>query len=129
MTHPGGPGPTPRVRVTHPRTDAARRAPHRPAAREIHEQTRLGDVYMSSLIRSQRRLAITVCAAIAVLLVGTALAGALWSDYLHHRLFGIPLPWLVLGLLVYPLLIGLGWYTVRSAERTERDFLDLVRRR
>lgn len=118
-----------RVRVTHPRTDAVRRAPQRPPAREIDEQTGLGDVYMLSLIRSQRRLAVTVCAGIAVVLVGTALLGAFAPRFVTLRLLGIPLPWLVLGVLVYPVLIGLGWYTVRSAERTERHFLDLVRRR
>jgi hypothetical protein len=119
----------PRVRITHPRTEAGRRAPHRPAVREIDEQTRLGDVYMSSLIRSQRRLALLVCTAIALLLVGTALVGAVSSTFVRLHLFGIPLPWLVLGLFVYPTLIALGWFTVRSAERTERDFLELVRRR
>ena len=31
-----------------------------------------------------------------------------------------------LGVLVYPLLLGLGWF-VRRAERNERDFADLVR--
>jgi ABC-type uncharacterized transport system permease subunit len=97
--------------------------------REIDEQTRLGDVYMSSLIRSQRRLALTVCSLIALLLVGTALAGAIVPRFSSARVFGIPLPWVVLGGLVYPVLIALGWYTVRSAERTERDFLALVRRR
>lgn len=121
--------PPQRVRITHPRTDAARRVPHRPAAREIHEQTRLGDIYMSSLIRSQRHLALAVCTAIVLLLVGTALAGAIWHGYVHIRVLGIPLPWLVLGLFIYPALIALGWYTVRSSEHTERDFLDLVRRR
>jgi hypothetical protein len=122
-------GPPQRVRITHQRTDAVRRVAHRPPVREIDEQTLLGDVYMSSLIRSQRRLAITVCAGIAVLLVGTALIGAFASGFARVRMFGVPLPWLVLGLLVYPALIALGWYTVRSAERTERDFMDLVRRR
>jgi hypothetical protein len=119
----------PRVRVTHPRTEAVRRAPIRPPAREIDEQTRLGDVYMLSLIRSQRRLAVTVCTGIAVLLVGSALLGALAPALVRVRILGIPLPWLALGLLVYPALIALGWYTVHSAERTERSFLDLVRRR
>jgi hypothetical protein len=119
----------PRVRITHQRTDAVRRAPHRPPAREIDEQTRLGDVYMLSLIRSQRRLAVTVCTGIALLLVGTALVGAFVPGFATVRVFGVPLPWLVLGLLVYPALIGLGWYNVRSAERTERTFLELVRRR
>lgn len=118
-----------RVRVTHPRTDAVRRAPHRPPAREIDEQTQLGDVYMSSLIRSQRRLALIVCTVIALLLVGTALAGALAPRFAVVALLGISLPWVVLGVLVYPVLIGLGWYTVRSAERNERAFTELVRRR
>lgn len=118
-----------RVRVAHPRTDAVRRAPHRPPVREIDEQTELGDVYMSSLIRSQRRLALTVCAVVALLLVGTALAGALAPRFGELRLVGVPLPWIVLGVLVYPALIGVGWYTVRSAERNERAFIELVRRR
>jgi hypothetical protein len=121
--------PPPRVRITHPRTGAVRRVSNRPPAREIDEQTGLGDVYMLSLIRSQRRLALTVCGGIALLLVGTALLGAYVPRFVHFQLFGIPLPWLVLGVLVYPALIAIGWYTVRSAERTERDFLELVRRR
>lgn len=118
-----------RVRITHQRTGAVRRGPQRPPVREIDEETRLGDVYMSSLIRSQRRLAITVCVGITVLLVGTALLGALAPGFADIRVFGVPLPWLVLGALVYPPLIALGWYTVRSSERTERDFMELIRRR
>ena len=126
MTSPPRPE---RVRITHQRTDAVRRVPHRPPAREIDEQTGLGEVYMLSLIRSQRRLAVTVCAGIALLLVGTALLGAFANKFAQARVLGVPLPWLVLGVLVYPPLIALGWYAVRSAERTERDFLQLVRRR
>jgi hypothetical protein len=121
--------PPPRVRITHPRTDAVRRGDQRPPVREIDEQTRLGDVYMSSLIRSQRRLAMTVCAAIALMLGGAALIGAYARGLSAVRVLGVPLPWLVLALLIYPALIALGWFTVRSAERTERDFLELVRRR
>jgi hypothetical protein len=121
--------PPQRIRVAHPRTDAARRVPQRAAVREIDEQTRLGEVYMSSLIRSQRRLALIVCSTVALLLVGTALLGALVPRFGDLRVVGLPLAWVVLGLLVYPPLIGLGWYAVRNAERNERDFLALVRRR
>ncbi len=121
--------PPPRVRITHPRTEAVRRAPHRPAAREIDEQTQLGDVYMSSLIRSQRRLALVTCAAVTILLAGTALIGAYSANFVSARVFGLPLPWVVLGVGIYPLLIALGWWTMRTAERNERAFLDLVRRR
>lgn len=118
-----------RVRVTHPRTDATRRGPPRPAVREIDEQTRLGEVYMASLIRSQRRLAIGVVVVIGLLLVGTAILGAGAQRFDRLRLLGIPLPWLLLGVLVYPVLIALAWYTVRHAERNERAFHELIRRR
>ena len=123
-----GPPPVKRVRVTHPRTDATRRSPVRPAIREIDEQTQVGEVYMTSLVRSQRRLAVVVCALTAMLLVGIALLGAR-SWFSNARMFGIAVPWLVLGVLVYPALIGLAAYTVRHAERNERDFTHLVHRR
>ncbi|MCW2796503.1 MAG: rane protein, partial [Nocardioides sp.] len=42
------------------------------------------------------------------------------------RLFGVPLPWLLLGIAVYPFLLLLGWRYVRRAERIERDFADLM---
>jgi hypothetical protein len=38
------------------------------------------------------------------------------------------LPWLLLGVLVYPAMLGLGWFYVRQAERNEHDFTDLVDR-
>jgi hypothetical protein len=120
---------TERVRITHPRTDAVRSIARRPPVREIEEQTELGDLYMASLIRSQRRLAITVCGAVALLLGGTALVAGYSRRFGAIDVLGVPLPWLVLGAFVYPALIGLGWYAVHNAERTERDFLELVRRR
>lgn len=104
-------------------------APARPTAREIDEQTPLGEVYMSSLIRSQRRLGVVVCAVVATVLVGIALLGALAPEFARLHLFGVPLPWLVLGLFVYPVLIGLAAFTVRQAERNERAFSALVRGR
>ncbi|HZY75575.1 MAG TPA: hypothetical protein VFE40_04585 [Jatrophihabitantaceae bacterium] len=122
-------GPVKRVRITHPRTEAARRAPARTPSREIDEQTELGEIYMRSLIRSQRRLALAVCGAIGVVLAGIALAGAAFPRFGTSRLLGLPLPWVLLGVLVYPVLIALAAYAVRQSERNERAFTDLVRRR
>lgn len=122
-------GPVKRVRITHPRTEAARRAPARTPSREIDEQTELGEVYMRSLIRSQRRLALAVCGAIGVVLAGIALAGAMFPRFGTTRMLGLPLPWVLLGVLVYPVLIALAAYAVRQSERNERAFTDLVRRR
>jgi hypothetical protein len=42
---------------------------------------------------------------------------------------GVPLPWLLLGLVVYPFLVLLGWVYVHRAERNEQSFSDLVERR
>jgi hypothetical protein len=117
-----------RVRITHPRTEAARRAPVRPVSREIDEQTRLGEVYMSSLIRSQRRLGVIVCGAVATLLGGIALLGAFAPRLNALHFLGLPVPWLVLAIGVYPVLIVIGYYAVRQAERNERGFIELVRR-
>lgn len=120
--------PTPRrVRVTSPRTSAPR--PRRvTVAREIDAQTDVGEVYMRSLLKSQLRLALLVIAALAVLLGGLPALFVLAPDIRELQVLGLPLPWLLLGGLVYPVLIGLGWFYVRQAERTERDFTDLVDR-
>lgn len=120
--------PTPRrVRVTSPRTSAPR--PRRvTVAREIDAQTDVGEVYMRSLLKSQLRLALLVIAALAVLLGGLPALFVLAPDIRELQVHGLPLPWLLLGGLVYPVLVGLGWFYVRQAERTERDFTDLVDR-
>lgn len=38
---------------------------------------------------------------------------------------GVPLPWILLGVLAYPFLILLGWLYVRRAERNEAAFAEL----
>ena len=38
----------------------------------------------------------------------------------------MPLGWLLLGVVVYPTLVVLGWAYIRRAERNERDFAELV---
>jgi hypothetical protein len=101
----------------------------RPPAREIDEQTELGELYMASLIRSQRRLAAGVCLAIAFMLAGIAVLGAIAPGFNRARLWGVPLPWLLLGVAIYPVLIAVAAYTVRHAEQNERAFTALVRRR
>ena len=50
----------------------------------------------------------------------------LFPDLSDLRLLGVPVPWLLLGLLVHPWLLVLGWVYVRRAEANERDFADLL---
>ncbi|TQN38182.1 hypothetical protein FHU33_4868 [Blastococcus colisei] len=116
-----------RVRVTSPRTGAAR-AQRVPAAREIDAQTLLGEVYMSSLLRSQLRLALLALSAVAVLVGGIPLVFWLLPDLSTVEVLAVPLPWLLLAFAVYPVLFVIGWLYVRAAERNERDFADVLDR-
>ncbi|RKS68339.1 hypothetical protein BZB76_6602 [Actinomadura pelletieri DSM 43383] len=116
-----------RVLVTGPRTRAVRR-PRYPVTREIDEQTGLGEAYMRSLVRTQLRLAVRLCAVLAVVVAGLPLLFAMVPAVREQEVFGVPLPWVVLGGLIYPWFVGCGWWYVRQAERNEADFAELVDR-
>lgn len=116
-----------RVRVTNPRAGAARQ--QRPdVGSEIDAQTQLGEVYMSSLLRAQLRLAVLVLLTVAVMVAGLPLLLRVSPDLMEVRPLGIPLAWALLAFAVYPFLLLLGWLYVRAAERNERDFTDVVQR-
>lgn len=121
------PEPTRRVRVTSPRTGAVRRRVA--GTSEIDAQTQLGEIYMTSLLRAQLRLAALVIVAVAVLVGGLPLAFRFVPDVMDARVLGMPVSWVLLAFAVYPFLFLLGWLYVRAAERTEQDFADVVERR
>jgi hypothetical protein len=123
-----GDGPR-RVRVTSPRTSAARRPATHTGTREIDEQTRVGEVYMHSLIQSQLRLGLAVIAGAVVVLGGLPLLFALVPATRTVAVFGVPLPWLLLGVMVYPALYVAARIYVRHAERIEAEFTEFVGRR
>ncbi|WP_328332880.1 hypothetical protein OHA70_15125 [Kribbella sp. NBC_00382] len=123
------PEPPRRVRVTSPRTSAARRMTAHTGTREIDEQTRVGEVYMSSLIQSQLRLAIAVIAGAAITLGGLPLLFLLVPATRTLPIFGIPLPWLLLGVIVYPVVYIAARIYVRHAERIEAEFTEFVGRK
>lgn len=114
-----------RVRVTGPPRQRAR--PFRPSGtREIDAETVLGEVFMSSLLREQLRLAVLVLLALGLTLGLLPLVFHL-APALSHRTVGpVPLAWLLLGVVAYPWLVVLGWLHLRRAEANERDFSALV---
>ena len=119
MTHE----PTPkRIRVTSPHSGAARRR-HVAVTHEIDAQTGVGEVYVRSV-----RLGLLVLGVVAVLVGGLPALFWLLPQLREVEALGIPLPWLLLGGLVYPTLVTLGWFYVRQAERVEREFSELVER-
>lgn len=112
----------PRVRVTGP----DRRARPRPRTGDIDEETPLGGVYLGSLLREQLLLAARILGLLALTVGSLPLVFFLAPGLDDTRVLGLPLAWLVLGLLVYPWLVLLGWRYVRRAERNERDFAELM---
>jgi len=118
-----------RVRVTSPRTGAARSAPRRSATADIDEQTVVGELYMRSLIRTQLRLGLGVLGAFGLTVGGLPLLFLLAPDMTAIEVFGVPLPWLLLGVGAYPVITVAAWAHLRAAERAERDFAELVQRR
>jgi hypothetical protein len=116
-----------RVRVTSPRAGATRQRTVAGTS-EIDAQTGIGEVYMSSLLRSQLRLAVLVLVAVGVLLAGLPLAFDRVPALTRAEVLGVPLPWVLLAFAVYPFLLTVGWVYVRAAERNEQHFTDVVER-
>jgi hypothetical protein len=116
------------VAVRNPRGRASRRDARERTLTELREQTEVGEVLLRSLIRVQLALAVRVFAVFGSLLLGLPALFASQPGLAHYRVFGIPLPWVLLGGGVYPLLALMGLLYVRQAERHEREFVELVDR-
>jgi hypothetical protein len=95
-------------------------------ASEIDEQTRLGEVYITSLMRSQLRLALGVLLVLASTLGLLPLLFTVLPGISDVRVLGAPLPWMLLTVLAFAEIIGLGRFYVRQSERNEDTFSDLL---
>jgi hypothetical protein len=93
---------------------------------EVQEQTLVGDALVRGLVRAQLGLALRL-AAVAICTVGAILLlSSLFPELAALTVFGMRLNWLLLAVLVYPLLYGVGRVYVRLAEQAERDFVGVV---
>ena len=117
--------PNQRVRVTSARRGATTPR-RRPVARDLDEQTELGDVYLAGLMRAQRRLSIIVISLILAGLIGLPLLLATVPSTRSLTIAGVPFPWIAIGVAVYPSAWFLArWYT-KQCERLEADFVAVV---
>jgi Na+/H+ antiporter NhaB len=118
---PASPPPPPdRVRVV--LADAARARRAGQVRTELEEQSGVGEALVTGL---SLRLAVVV----AVGLGGLPLLFAVAPAVAEARLFGVTLPWLLLGVVAYPFLFGVGAAYLWLSERTEREFAELVDRK
>jgi len=115
-----------RVVVTSPWTRAGRRSRSYPIVREIDEQSEVGALYMRSLMRTQLRLGVVVVLLVCGPLAALPVLFSVLPPAKTVMVLGLPLPWLVLGFAVYPVVVLVGCYYVWRVERTEREFADLV---
>lgn len=93
---------------------------------EVQEQTQVGDALVRGLVRAQLGLALRLAAVVVCLIGAIPLLNAAFPGLGAITAFGIRLNWLVLAVLAYPLLYGIGWFYVRLAEQAERDFVGVV---
>lgn len=117
-----------RVRVTGPRTSAARAARISVSA-EIDAQTQLGEVFLDSLVRSQLRLALGVTLVLGLTVGALPLVLRVVPAWRAVTVLGVPLPWLLLSGVAYLEVIFLGWLYERRAYRNEKLFQDLLETR
>lgn len=116
-----------RVRITSPRRDARPRAARRPATQELAEQTGLGEVYLAALLRAQLRLSVSILLGTGVVVLGLPALFALVPATRSIHVGSIPLPWLAIGVCLYPLVVVAARIYVRQSERIERDFSELMK--
>lgn len=112
------------------------RAPHaglaasspRPDVADLRAGGRYGDVLTNGLIRAQLGLTVGFLVLTAAMIGTLPLVAFLWPRVDRITVADLPLPLLVLGFAIYPVLVGLGWVYVRLADRLERRFTELLDR-
>lgn len=134
MAAPTGnpPNPTPPAEPRRTRivlAEASRRSLERNRTRaELTQQTRVGDALVRGLVRAQLALALRLSLVVAIGLGGLPLLFAVAPSVGRVTLFGVNLPWLLLGVAAFPFLVAVGWLHVRWSERNEQEFTELVQR-
>lgn len=120
-------GPARRTRVVLADVSRRRHDPDRTRT-ELAEQTQVGDTLVRGLVRAQLALALRLSLVVAIGLGALPLLFAVAPAVGTAKLFGVSLPWLLLGVVAFPFLVGVGWTYVHLAERNEQDFTSLVPR-
>lgn len=93
---------------------------------EVQEQTEVGDALVRGLVRAQLGLALRLAAVVMCAIVLIPIGGSLFPELAALSVLGIRLNWLLLAMLMYPLLYGVGRLYVRLAEQGESDFIRVV---
>ncbi|WP_143517223.1 hypothetical protein [Pseudonocardia sp. MH-G8] len=93
---------------------------------DIQEGTGVGELLRTNLIGSQLAVALRFAIGAGLSLGLLPLLFAMLPEIGRMEVLGLRLPWLLLGVLVYPFLFLLGLWHTRTAERVEQNFADHV---
>ena len=93
---------------------------------EVQEQTLVGDALVRGLVRAQLGLALRLAAVVVCTVGAILLLNRVFPELAAVTVLGVRLNWLVLAVLAYPFLYGVGRLYVRLAEQAERDFVGVV---
>jgi hypothetical protein len=94
---------------------------------ELEEQTSWGKLLVKDhLVKVQLRTAVLLSLLVVVVFGSLPVLFYLLPGFSRLSVVGIPVAWLILGVLPFPFLFGVGiWYN-RLAERNERAFVDMI---
>ncbi|OLF06354.1 hypothetical protein BLA60_32490 [Actinophytocola xinjiangensis] len=93
---------------------------------ELEEQTSYGEALVNQFVRTQWRTALVLGAVAMVPLLVLPLLFFAVPDLAEVALAGVRLPWLLIGIVPFPLLFGVAYWYNSVAERHERDFVAMV---
>jgi hypothetical protein len=93
---------------------------------ELEEQTSWGEALIKDLVKRQLRTALVLGLPVLVVLGSLPLAFYLSPTFAALKVIGMPLAWLLLGVLPFPLLLLASLGYNRRAEDHEREFVELI---
>jgi hypothetical protein len=93
---------------------------------ELEEQTSWGEALVKDLVKRQMRAAVALGLLVLLVLGSLPLAFYLSPGFAEVRVVGVPLAWLLLGVLPFPLVLAVGLAYNTLAESTEHDFVDMI---
>ena len=93
---------------------------------DLEDQTGVGEVLVRQLVQVQWKLSVRLMLITVLVLASIPVTFWLVPSLGTITILGMRLPWLLLGLAVYPFFVVVAWSYNRSVERKEQDFADMV---
>lgn len=95
--------------------------------KEVAEQTTYGAIFLDDLLKRQRALSISVAIVFLLIIFSLPLLNFFLRPLPPLHILGFDISWMALAILVYPIIWGLAFYFVSTADKYEDDFTDLVK--